>query len=122
LKLLIDECLSVLVAELLTASGHDAVHAADRGLLARPDDEVAALALAEDRVVVSADTDFGELLANSGATHPSFVLLRRVGHRPVEQVAALIANLPSIEHDLLEGAVAVIGDARIRVRRLPIRS
>jgi len=51
----------------LIDAGHDAVHAGDRGLLGAPDDAVIRAALAESRTVVSADTDFGELLAASGA-------------------------------------------------------
>jgi predicted nuclease of predicted toxin-antitoxin system len=121
LKLLIDECLMAIVAELLVAGGLDAVHVADRGLLAHPDEDVAACALAEGRVVVSADTDFGELLAKSGAGRPSFLLLRRTGHRPEDQVAILLVNLSIIADDLEAGAVVVISDDRIRVRRLPIR-
>ena len=74
-----------MVADLLVVGGLDAVHVANHGLLAHPDEEVAACALAEGRVVVSADTDFGELLAKSGAARPSFLLLRRTGQRPEDK-------------------------------------
>lgn len=47
----------------------------------------------------SADTDFGELLAHSGAALPSIVLLRRSSHQPAEQSSLLIANLPALEPD-----------------------
>lgn len=63
MKFLLDECLRRLVAELLNEAGHDAVHVGDVGLLEKPDVEVMALAAVQARVVVSADTDFGELLA-----------------------------------------------------------
>ena len=120
MKLLIDECLAREVAEHLAAVGHDAIHVSDRSLLGSPDEGVLAIALAEGRVLVSADTDFGELLARSGAALPSFVLLRRAGHRPSEQAAVLAANLPAIAADLDNGAVAVITNDRVRIRPLPI--
>jgi hypothetical protein len=48
----------------------------DRGLSRASDDDVLALAVAKGRVLVSEDTDFGALIARSGARVPSFVLIR----------------------------------------------
>jgi predicted nuclease of predicted toxin-antitoxin system len=76
-RFLIDECLAQRVGELLAASGHDAVHVSDIGLLGAVDELVMAAAEADSRVVVSADTDFGGLLAKSGAKQPSVILFRR---------------------------------------------
>ena len=50
---LIDEMFPAAVVVLLHELGHDAAHVFDRGLGARPDSEVAALAAAESRVLVS---------------------------------------------------------------------
>jgi predicted nuclease of predicted toxin-antitoxin system len=58
--------------------------------------EVMALARAENRVLVSADTDFGELLVNSGDIMPSVILLRR-NHAPANQAAVVLTALPDIE-------------------------
>jgi predicted nuclease of predicted toxin-antitoxin system len=78
-------------------------------------------ARSDQRVLVSADTDFGELLAMSGATLPSVVLLRRPAKAPEDQAEVLIANLPAVEEELAVGAVVVILRDRIRIRNLPIR-
>ena len=68
--------------------------AADSSILER--------AAAEQRVVVSADTDFGTLLAESGHTFPSVLLFRRgVTRRPDGQTELLIANLPSLAGELI---------------------
>jgi predicted nuclease of predicted toxin-antitoxin system len=71
--------------------------------------------------VVSADTDFGTLLALRQSAKPSVVLFRRLsqGH-PSAQVRLLLANLPAVQQHLEEGAIVVIEEQRIRVRRLPI--
>ena len=90
--------------------------------LARADDlEVLARAAAEGRVLVSADTDIGGLLAARDATIPSVVLFRRrTRRRPHEQAMILLTNLAAVEADLDAGAIAVISDTGIRIRRLPI--
>jgi hypothetical protein len=50
---LIDEMFPPATCQRLTTLGHDAVHVRDRGLDARPDSEVAALAGQEARVLVT---------------------------------------------------------------------
>lgn len=67
------------------------------------------------------DTDFGALLALSGARQPSVVLFRgEVTRRPEGQARLFLANLNQIAADLVDGAAVVIGDDRVRVRRLPV--
>jgi len=119
---LIDNALSPHVSEALRSAGHDAVHVRDYGLGAAEDVDVLDRALQEHRVIVSADTDFGTLLAQRAQSQPSFVLFRGASTRsPAAQVALLLANLPSIEDELKQGAVVVIEPGRLRIRSLPIR-
>lgn len=65
MKFLIDENLSPAVAKALVELGHDAVHVDELGAQGVPDDGIMALAAAQSRVIISADTDFGALLASS---------------------------------------------------------
>lgn len=120
MRFLIDESLSRTVAARLGEAEHDAVHVGDLGLLGATDDVVMAAALEGDRVLVSADTDFGTLLALTGAPGPSVVILRRGDHRPAAQASLLLANLSVFEEASGEGFIAVIDADRIRMRSLPI--
>ena len=121
MRLLLDNNLSPRLVGLLAAAGWDVIHIRSLGLHAAPDHVVLETARRDARILVSADTDFGALLASSHANFPSVVLIRRVIGRRVNDLAGiLIANLPPVEDDLERGSIVVIGDDSLRIRQLPI--
>ncbi|MFC4946810.1 DUF5615 family PIN-like protein [Pseudonocardia sp. GCM10023141] len=121
MRFLLDNNLSPRLVELLGAAGWDVVHVGTLGLRAAADKIVLRAAQDDARILVSADTDFGAILAASHESGPSVVLVRRVADRRAEDLARLLlANLPPLEDDLRQGCILVIGEDSVRIRPLPI--
>jgi predicted nuclease of predicted toxin-antitoxin system len=118
-RFLIDNALSPEVAELLTAAGHDAVHVRSLSLHTATDEIIFQAAIDQERVLISADTDFGTILTMRQQVRPSVILLRHgVPRRPADQATLLMSNLPPLTADLEAGAIVVFRGDRLRVRRL----
>ena len=121
MRFLIDNALPPRVADLLVAAGHDAAHVRSYGLQAASDEAILARALAEDRIVVSADSDFGAILAAQEAERPSFLLFRDPNLLvAADYVNMLLSALPVLAPELASGCVAVFRHGRLRVRKLPL--
>jgi predicted nuclease of predicted toxin-antitoxin system len=120
-RFLIDQALSPAVAIELNRVGHDAIHVRELGMQAASDQQIFDHAAQDDRVVVSADTDFGTLLALRKETSPSVILFRHGSQRrPADQATLLKANLPQLAGALETGSIVVIQPDRIRIRALPL--
>src|SRR4051812_24204069 len=95
MRFLVGNNLSPSLADLLSRAGHDVLHERDVGMASAADQIVLERARTDRRVLISADTDFGTLLAQSGATSLSFLLsvALLVGPRPSRRPSSLRTSM-----------------------------
>lgn len=120
MKFLVDNALSPSLAIKLRENGHDAIHVRDLGMAAASDEEIFNFAAKEGRVILSADTDFGAILAFRRISKPSVVIFRQTNKKPENVASLFLKNLPSVAEFLRKGYVIIFEDRRMRVRKLPI--
>lgn len=121
MRFLVDQALSPRFADSLNNTGHDAIHVQTIGMARAQDPAIFEAARLDARIVITADTDFGDIVALGRHVGPSIILFRNFDKRTVTRLGLLLANLPQVTEVLQRGAVVVIEDARIRVRILPIQ-
>lgn len=122
MRFLVDNAISPVVAKGLKNLGHGAVHVRDYNLQAAEDWVLFERAEIENRIIISADTDFAFLLAARRVSSPSVILFRKGSERnPLRQIDLLQLNLTeTINAQLETGSILIIEENRIRIRALPL--
>ena len=121
MRFLVDNALSPVLATLLTQAGHDALHVRTIELHQAEDATIFERAATDDRIVVSADTDFGALLAARTVGKPSVIQFRGPGSRRPDALAhTILSNLSQLTESLESGSIVTFEPSRVRVRALPI--
>jgi predicted nuclease of predicted toxin-antitoxin system len=82
-RFLVDENLSPQLCEYLTSAGDDAEHAHQATGPGATDQQILSYARSHAAVIVTADTDFGALLAQAKTAKPSVILVRELLSLPV---------------------------------------
>ena len=108
-----DECAGPVVAQRLIMREHDviSIHPDFRGM---DDREILSRANAENRILVTSDKDFGELVFREGAPHRGVILLR-MSDQTVSRKIEILQLLTDFLSPLLEGSFTVVTDRKIRV-------
>ncbi len=114
MRFLLDENLSPLHAR--TVCDHDAVSVVEIGLSGADDEDVRAAAIAQDRVLLTLDADFANVLRYPPAETPGVVRFRI--HPATEEAIdeMLRRSIPRIAGIITSGKLVVVDERRIRVR------
>ena len=120
MKFIADMGISLRTVEWLRQLDLDVVHLRDRGLQKLPDDEILALALVEQRIILTIDLDFAQLLAISKQALPSVILFRLGNENYHEINQRLTEVLNNCQQELETGAIVSVNNETYRVKKLPI--
>lgn len=120
MRFLADMGVSERLVAWLRDNGHDAVHLRELGLHCLPNGDIFKMAIDQQRVVLTFDLDFGEIVAASHGAVVSVVLFRLHNTTTPNLISRVEIVLLNLQDELEHGAVIVVEDARCRVRRLPI--
>ena len=120
MNFLADMGISPKTVEFLQHLGHQAVHLQQQGLHKLKDPQILEKARNEERILLTHDLDFGDLLAASGAGLPSVVIFRLRNMRPEHVNRYLIKIISQHPKALEDGSIITVTEARIRMRDLPL--
>ena len=120
MRFLADMGVDIRVVQWLRQNGHDAKHLRDEGLHRIPNGEIFVKAISENRVIVTFDLDFGEIVAFSQGQKASVILFRLHNTRASHLIKRLAKVLTDAIEALEQGAVVVVEESRHRIRYLPL--
>lgn len=114
LKFIVDVGVSNKVEKWLAAQGFDVVNV--RNIDPRlPDHKIVEIAAKENRMVITMDKDFGELVYRNTAAHTGVLLLRLDGYSSQEKVN-VIKKILEEHQDKIVGKFCVYKDNNLRIR------
>ena len=115
-RFLVDESLPRAVGRRLVSDGHDVADVRDVGLRGRPDDEVFAHAIEENRILVSGDIDFANALRFPPGSHSGiFVLRLPTDWEPTSRADRAAAAIAEALTYAAIGALVIVTASRVRV-------
>ena len=116
MRLLADLCIARLTIEGLRSDGHDVLSLAE-AKLNPPDQEILATGVAEARVVLTEDADFGTHIFQRGAAFSGLIRVEQV--TPQEQLDIVRRAIALHEASLIRGAIVTVRRTRMRVTERP---
>jgi predicted nuclease of predicted toxin-antitoxin system len=99
MRFLVDECTGSKVARWLSGENHEVFSVFDeaRGMT---DDEILTMAFAENRILITNDRDFGEMIFRERRAHQGVIFLRLDDERATNKIEVLRRLLQSYSEKL----------------------
>jgi predicted nuclease of predicted toxin-antitoxin system len=113
-RLLVDVSAGEAITQALRGLGHDVLDVRDRDPR-MADIDILSWAVAEQRLVVTMDKGFGELICRSGLPHTGVLILRLEAARAAEKVRTVEVIFGQYADQLI-GRYAVFRDGKLRIR------
>lgn len=113
MKFMVDECVGPTVAKWLRDQGYDVVSIYD-DFAGITDDEVLQRALSENRILITSDKDFGEMVFKKQQRHCGIVLMRLGDEKPSNKIIVLEKMLKNYFTELWYN-FTVVSETSIRI-------
>lgn len=113
--------ISPITVEALRNHGWDIIRVSEVMDEKSKDIDVLVYAQKQNKVVITQDLDFSQILALRGYAKPSLINLRFENARPDFVTARIIDVVASMEKELEEGVVVTVDETSARYKNLPIR-
>jgi predicted nuclease of predicted toxin-antitoxin system len=120
MRFLCDMGISRKVTEWLRCQGYDSSHLGEEGLARLPNGQIFSKAIAENRVILTCDLDFGEIMAMTERPMTSVVIFRLQNTRAAHIIERLSAVLGRIAPDLERAVIVTVEETRFRLREPPL--
>jgi predicted nuclease of predicted toxin-antitoxin system len=121
MKLLLDQGLPPLTAELLRRQGIDAIHVSEIGYSRAEDTQIIELAQTNERIIITLDADYHAAIALTFSPSPSVIWIRVVNLRASEYVEIIMPILNEYKEMLINGVLITMRfDRTVKTRLLPI--
>lgn len=88
MKFIIDECVGHKVASWLQAKGYDTISVIAE-MNGQPDIAILSRAIHENRIIITQDKDFGELIFKHSNNHTGIILLRLIDQQSAHKIRIL---------------------------------
>jgi predicted nuclease of predicted toxin-antitoxin system len=115
MKFLFDQSADFRLIAHLRERGHDVTAISRDYPHSLADEEVLAIARSEQRILLVADRDFGELILHQGLAHAGVIFFRLPGAPLQTKIEHLTTVLESYTDDLARGAFLVVSAGQIRI-------
>ena len=113
LKFLVDECLGLVIAHWLKEHDYDVI-AAIKEMRGKKDIEILTRAFEENRVLITSDKDFGDIVFNQKMQHCGIIFLKLTINTSSSKIKA-IENLLKNHYEEIFGNFIVVTDQNIKI-------
>ena len=116
MKFKIDENLPLEIADLLQYKGYEAKTVFDQALNGKIDKKIASVCQEEKRVLITLDTDFGDIRTYPPKNFPGIIVLRLKQQDKIHILEVFKGVIPFLSTEPLKHTLWIVDENRIRIR------
>jgi predicted nuclease of predicted toxin-antitoxin system len=117
ITVLADQCVGIPIIQALREAGVDILRSSDLPPANAPDSDILAAAVRQGRILLTEDSDFGEMVVRMAFPALGIIRLDLEGMARSERVQRAVTAIQQIG-DQARGALVTVGPKRIRIRPL----